>query len=109
MPETANDWARRLRLDPVEEEDLYDPDMNLRLGIPYLARLVDQFDGSIEKALAAYNAGATNVRRWERGLTDERPETFIESIGFSETRTFVRTILNNYYRYRYLWSQRIEG
>ncbi len=109
MPETADDWARRLRMAPVEDEDLYEPDVNLRLGIPYLARLVDQFDGSIEKALAAYNAGATNVRRWERDLEDGRPETFIESIGFSETRTFVRTILNNYYRYRYLWSQRTEG
>ena len=109
MPATADDWARRLRMAPVEDEDLYEPDMNLRLGIPYLARLVDQFDGSIEKALAAYNGGATNVRRWERGLTDGRPETFIESIGFSETRTFVRTILNNYYRYRYLWSQMAEG
>lgn len=109
MPATADDWARRLRLAPVEDEDLYEPDMNLRLGIPYLARLVNQFDGSIEKALAAYNAGAANVRRWERGLIDGRPETFIESIGFSETRTFVRTILNNYYRYRYLWSLRTEG
>ena len=109
MPETADDWARRLRLGPVADEDLYEPDVNLSLGIPYLARLVDQFDGSIEKALAAYNAGATNVRRWERSLIDRRPETFIESIGFSETRTFVRTIMNNYYRYRYLWSWKAEG
>lgn len=109
MPATADEWARRLRHPPVEDEDLYNPRINLRLGIPYLARLVNQFNGSIEKALAAYNAGPTNVRRWERGLPDERPETFIESIGFSETRTFVRTILNHYYRYRYLWSQRVGG
>lgn len=105
MPETAEEWTRRLRRSPVEAEDLYDPEVNLGLGIPYLARLIERFDGSIEKALAAYNGGPTNVRRWERGLPDEKPETFLESIGFSETRTFVRTILNNYYRYRYIWSQ----
>ena len=109
MPSTAEDWAGRLRMPPVEGEDLYDPVVNLSLGIPYLGRLVSQFDGSIEKALAAYNAGATNVRRWERGLIDDRPETFVESIGFSETRTFVRSILNNYYRYRYLWSRNPGG
>ena len=105
MPETAREWARRLRLPQVDEEDLYDPSLSLRLGIPYFARLVRQFDGSVIKALAAYNAGATSVRRWERRLADERPETFVESIGYQETRTYVRTILNNYYRYRYLWNQ----
>lgn len=108
MPETAEEWRRRLRLPPIEEEDLYDPEINLRLGIPYFAHLVNRFGGSTEKALAAYNGGPTNVRRWERGLIDNRPETFVESIGYPETRTFVLTIMNNYYRYRYLWSRRAE-
>ncbi len=108
MPETAEEWRKRLRLPPIEEEDLYDPEINLRLGIPYFAHLVNRFGGSTEKALAAYNGGPTNVRRWERGLIDNRPETFIESIGYPETRTFVLTIMNNYYRYRYLWSRRAE-
>jgi len=109
MPATAEEWTRRLRRSPVEDEDLYDPEVNIRLGIPYLARLVQQFDGSIEKALAAYNAGANSVRRWERALPDDRPETFLESIGYLQTRTFVRTVLNHYYRYRYLWSRKVEG
>ena len=89
----------------MTEEELYDPGMNIRLGIPYLRRLIDQFDGSVEKALAAYNAGASRVRRWERGLPDDRPETFVESIGFQETKTYVRTILDHYHRYRYLWTR----
>ncbi len=60
---------------------------------------------AVEKALAAYNAGATNVRRWERSVEDTRPETFVESIGFEQTRVFVRTVLNHYYRYLNLWTQ----
>ena len=104
MPATAEEWARRLRMGSVGEEDLYEPRLNIRLGIPYLAHLVERF-GSSEKALAAYNGGPTNVRRWERRVEDERPETFVESIGYPETRTYVRTILNNYHRYRYLWGQ----
>ncbi len=108
MPETAEEWRRRLRLPTFETEELYNPEINLSLGIPYLAHLVDRFGGSTEKALAAYNGGPTSVRRWERSLTDNRPETFIESIGYPETRTFVLTIMNNYYRYRYLWSLQAE-
>ncbi len=104
MPDTASEWARRLRLPAVEPEDLYDPDRNLALGVPYLARLIEQFDGSVPKALAAYNGGATNVRRWERGLEDERPETFLEAIGYEETRNYVRSVLNHYERYRRLWT-----
>lgn len=104
MPATAEEWAGRLRLGEVAAEDLYQPRLNLRLGIPYLAHLMERF-GSAEKALAAYNGGPTNVRRWERRLEDARPETFVESIGYSETRTYVRTILNHYHRYRYLWGQ----
>ncbi len=105
MPATAEEWTRRLRLPSVTPEDLYDPERNLQLGIPYLARLISQFDGSVEKALAAYNGGATNVRRWERGLPDPRPETFLEAIGYEETRTYVRTVLNHYQHYRYLWTE----
>jgi len=108
MPETAEEWRRRLRLPSFETEELYNPEINLSLGIPYLAHLVNRFGGSTEKALAAYNGGPTSVRRWERSLRDNRPETFIESIGYPETRTFVLTIMNNYYRYRYLWSLQAE-
>ncbi len=109
MPETATEWAGRLRMGEVGDEDLYDPALNIALAVPYLARLIDRFGGSVEKALAAYNGGATNVRRWERSLPDDRPETFVESIGYSETRTFVRTIMNNYHRYRFLWSEKVGG
>jgi soluble lytic murein transglycosylase-like protein len=104
MPVTANEWAHRLRLPAVSAEDLYDPERNLALGVPYLARLIEQFGGSVPKALAAYNGGATNVRRWERGLDDERPETFLEAIGYEETRNYVRSVLNHYERYRRLWT-----
>ena len=103
MPATGREWVNRLRLAAIVEEDLYDPDLNLQLGTAYLAHLIGQFDGSVEKALAAYNGGPTNVRRWEAQLPDRQQETFIESIGFHETRTYVRTVLNHYHRYHHLW------
>lgn len=52
MPGTARD----LGVDPK------DPLANLLGGARYLRQLLDQFDGDVEKALAAYNAGAARVR-----------------------------------------------
>jgi len=52
MPGTARD----LGVDPA------DPLANLLGGARYLRQLLDQFDGDVEKALAAYNAGPARVR-----------------------------------------------
>ena len=52
MPGTARD----LGVNPA------DPIANLHGGARYLRQLLDQFDGNVEKALAAYNAGAARVR-----------------------------------------------
>jgi soluble lytic murein transglycosylase-like protein len=52
MPGTARD----LGVNPL------DPIANLHGGARYLRQLLDQFDGNVEKALAAYNAGPGRVR-----------------------------------------------
>ena len=52
MPATARD----LGVNPA------DPVANLVGGARYLRQLLDQFDGNVEKALAAYNAGPGRVR-----------------------------------------------
>ena len=63
MPGTARD----LRVDPS------DPLANLIGGARYLRQLLDQFDGDVEKALAAYNAGPARVR--SAGGVPAIPET----------------------------------
>jgi soluble lytic murein transglycosylase-like protein len=52
MPATA----RNLGVNPA------DPVANLTGGARYLRQLLDEFDGNVEKALAAYNAGPGRVR-----------------------------------------------
>jgi len=74
MPKTADylaeciGWTGRV--------DSYDPEFNVAAGSYYIARLVRQFGGDEEIALAAYNAGPTNVNRWLRG--DGLPKVSIE-------------------------------
>ncbi len=74
MPKTADylaeciDWKGRHKS--------FDPDFNVAAGSYYIARLIKQFDGDVDLALAAYNAGPTKIRRWMKG--DGLPKVSIE-------------------------------
>jgi soluble lytic murein transglycosylase-like protein len=54
MPATARRYGVRNAFDPLE---------NLRAGAMHLRDLLDEFDGNVKLALAAYNAGSGAVRR----------------------------------------------
>lgn len=49
------------RIDELEVNNLLDPYQNVLVGVDYLAELLTYYDGNIEKALTAYNAGATGA------------------------------------------------
>jgi soluble lytic murein transglycosylase len=68
-------------------DDLADPDINIRYGTYYLRYLTDRFDGNEIAALAAYNAGETNVDAW--GGSD----LSFDDIEFEETRDYVDSVL----------------
>jgi soluble lytic murein transglycosylase len=68
-------------------DDLADPDINIRYGTYYLRYLTDRFDGNEIAALAAYNAGETNVEAW--GGSD----LSFDDIEFEETRDYVDSVL----------------
>lgn len=98
VPETADEQARALGLDPAQV-DLGDAATNARLGARYLRRLLDQFDGEVAFALAAYNAGATNVLRWRMRALDVDAADVVRREGFPETRHHVARTL----RYRAIY------
>jgi soluble lytic murein transglycosylase-like protein len=45
-------------------EDVFDPHQNISGGVRYFKQLVDKYNGDVKLALAAYNAGSKNVRRY---------------------------------------------
>lgn len=99
MPETGRLVAKRQGGDPITSADLFNPQLNIRLGMNYLAQMLGQF-GRIEYAAAAYNAGPGRAKRWiaERGKLDI--EDWIESIPFTETRGYVQGVLRYSQNYR---------
>jgi soluble lytic murein transglycosylase-like protein len=54
MPETAKRYGVRNALDPAQ---------NIEAGVKHLRELLDRFDGNVELAVAAYNAGPNAVIR----------------------------------------------
>jgi soluble lytic murein transglycosylase len=83
LPDTAKGIAVNTGGSRFRVRDLYDPEINVRYGSFYLRRLMVKY-GDERSALAAYNAGQTNVDRWlEAG----------EGIQFPETRQYVDEVL----------------
>ena len=100
-PKTARLLARQAKI-RYSQPRLFDPDYNVRLGTLYLANLRKQF-GSIELALAAYNAGEDHVNEWASGQTYREPAEFVDSIPFTETREYVEIVSRNAGIYRKLY------
>jgi len=67
--------------------DLSNPDINIRYGTFYLHYLIQKFDDNEVAALAAYNAGETNVTAWGGSNLQ------LDDIPFPETRGYVENVL----------------
>lgn len=106
LPRTAKEVAKKNRM-RFSKDRLTDPKYNMTLGSLYLARLINGYDGSYIMAIAAYNAGPGNVRKWVRQFGTPGNETdsavnWIEKIPFNETRNYVQRVLENLQVYRKL-------
>jgi len=102
LPGTAALTARGLDV-TFYPEWINVPDLNLHLGAAHLQELLQRFGGRVDAAAAAYNAGASPVKRWlERPGADD-PDEFVELIPYQETRGYVRAVLRNRELYRALY------
>jgi soluble lytic murein transglycosylase len=93
MPATARWTAAKVGL-PYGPAQINDRDTNLRLGSHYLRLLLQDFEGSMALAAAAYNAGPNRPRRWREGAVLE-PAMWVENVPFNETRDYVKKVLSN--------------
>jgi len=101
LPSTGRQLARQLNL-PYSRERLTEADYNLQLGTTYFADLLGR-QGTLEKALAAFNAGEDRVALWMAERQFAEPAEFVQSIPFTETREYVQIVLRNAELYRRLY------
>ena len=106
MPATAKSVARSIKVRYNRNRLVEDANYNAILGGAHLRDLIRDYRGSYVLALAAYNAGGGNVRRWLRDWGDPRDDDvdvidWIELIPIYETRNYIQRVLENVQVYRY--------
>lgn len=101
MPQTAEFLARRSGATTFAVADLGDPEVNIAYGAYYLRYLLDRYGHHLVTALAAYNAGESNVDHWIAAIGRDRLTD--SEIPFAETRAYVSRVLaaQREYRRRY--------
>ena len=103
MPATADWIASQLEDESFTQEKLYEPDLNIRYGIWYLAELQREFDDNTVLVLMAYNAGRGNVRTWMEENHWNMSFNNVEAIPFGETREYVKRVMKYREKYRKLY------
>ena len=103
MPATGRRIAGAAGVRFTGRRSLLDPERNIRLGTAYLRHLLDRLHAHPALASAAYNAGPHRAERWLAAIGELEPELWVELIPYTETRQYVKRILE----YRIVYRQRL--
>ena len=99
MVPTARERAGKLGIAFDSSRLLTDPAYNMMLGSTYYRWLLDYWGGNVPLAVASYNGGMGNVRKWVNAYGDPRGNVdvlkWIEAIPFVETRGYVQRVIEN--------------
>ncbi|MGI6225541.1 MAG: lytic transglycosylase domain-containing protein [Peptococcales bacterium] len=104
LPDTGRWIAQEMGYTNFHPDLLYEPRDNINIGTWYLKYLLKQFNGNLIAAIAAYNGGETNVKKWLNNDTWSGSFNDISSIPFKETRNYVYKVIVDYETYRDLYS-----
>ena len=105
LPGTAKLMAAKLGKSFDASKLIADPTYNVTMGSAYLAEMVEEFGPSIVLIASGYNAGPGRPRRWIGEFGDPRRADvdvvdWVETIPFSETRTYVMRVAEGVVIYR---------
>jgi soluble lytic murein transglycosylase len=100
LPATAHDIARRTGGVRFSDQDLATPQVNIAYGSYYLRYLLERYGENEILAIAAYNAGQTNVDRWVVAARQGERAFTLKEIPFAETRAYVQRVLSAREEYR---------
>jgi soluble lytic murein transglycosylase len=99
-PETAEFIARRSGGVLFTQSDLATPQINIAYGAWFLRYLIDHYGGNETLAIAAYNAGQTNVDGWVERAGGPEGFDAARDVPFPETRAYVANVQDRRGDYR---------
>ena len=103
LPKEGRRLAKQCKI-RFNRTSLFDPTVNIELGMLYIAELF-RSTGAPEYAAAAYNAGDERLAQWKAERTYEEIPEFVESIPITETREYVQIVIRNAAMYRLLYGE----
>jgi soluble lytic murein transglycosylase len=104
LPATALYLARLSGGSRFTTADLAMPAVNVAYGSYYLRYLLNHYDGNEMLAVAAYNAGMTNVDRW---VAHAGGSLTVSEIPFPETQAYVERVLEAQREYRAAYARQL--
>jgi len=105
MPATGEFLAKKENLKKYNKDLLYNPYMNIRLGVRYLNDLYDEYKGDYIGILGNYNAGPAPAARWVANYGSLPWDVRVEEVSYWETRDYVKRVLGNYWIYKELYGE----
>jgi soluble lytic murein transglycosylase len=99
MTGTAREQAGKMGVGYDSYRLITDPGYNVMIGSAYFQRMLNMWNGSVPLAVASYNAGYGNVRKWINRYGDPRGQVdmlkWIEAIPYVETKAYVQRVIEN--------------
>ena len=102
MKNTGDEIGKKIG---IENVDLYNEEMNIMIGTKYISDLIEKYDGNINLAIIAYNAGTGNVNKWIEDGVIKADGSDIENVPYKETNMYIRKILRNYKIYKFFYTK----
>ena len=107
-PSTGKWVAEKLNITEFNDEMLYDPEQNIRIGCWYINNLIEEFgspkdENNLVLILAAYNGGRGNVNKWLSDKEHSKTGKYLDDIPFKETRDYIKKVKYNYKIYKWLY------
>jgi len=108
IPETAETLAKEEGMKGFELDDVYTPEVAVRLAVRYVADLLKLFPNNPHAVLAAYNTGEKNVERWIARARSSDVDRLVTEIAIPETKDYVAKVMNSYRAYSLLYTQDLK-
>lgn len=105
MESTARSVAGRDGLKGFSAEQLFEPEVNIRLGTGYIAELGEQVKAHPALVIAGYNGGFGNVSRWLKERGELPLDLWVEDIPYGQTRDYTKRVLSSYWTYAWLYGR----
>ncbi len=102
MPSTQ-EWISEQLKEETQPGDAYVPGVNIKMGAWFLSYLLEYFDGDLDLAIMAYNAGAASVEEWQADPMVKNRDDLIRWVWYGESREYLQRVSLAYSIYQELY------